>query len=44
MKKKKALRADNPGTEEETEEEIVGEMLPVWYDGKTLILEKRWWL
>ena len=36
MKKKKALRADNPGMEEETEEEIVDEMLPVWYDGKHL--------
>ncbi len=36
MKKKKALRADNPGIEEETEEEIVDEMLPVWYDGKHL--------
>ena len=36
MKKKKALRADNPEMEEETEEEIVDEMFPVWYDGKHL--------
>jgi putative DNA primase/helicase len=36
VKKKKALRADNPGTEEETEDEIVDEMLPVWFDGKHL--------
>ncbi len=36
MKKKKALRADEPEVDEEfdEEEELVNEMLPLWYDGK----------